>query len=133
MMKTIKQTIRQAWQQEKYSKSKWYNSLKSREGLEKYLKFIHNASLQNCLTHFQLGAHWLEVKVAKETTRRSLMGTKGAQVEDKDPLVKVCPLYDEVRSEVADLDFGRSVQEIFQYNCIALVARFLAHYKAIPA
>ena len=50
VMKTIKQTIWTTWQQEKSSKSKWYNSLKRSEGSEKYLKDIHNSTLRNCLS-----------------------------------------------------------------------------------
>ena len=138
MMRTIKHTMWLAWQQEESSKSKWYNSVKRKEGLENYLTSIHSASLRNCLSRFRLGAHWLEVETGRwqnkpreDRTCRACMETKGAQIEDEDHMVKVCLLYDEVRKEFADLDFGRSVQEIVLDSRVTLVARFLARCEAI--
>ena len=138
MMRTIKHTMWLAWQQEESSKSKWYNSVKRKEGLENYLTSIHSASLRNCLSRFRLGAHWLEVETGRwqnkpreDCTCRACMETKGAQIEDEDHMVKVCLLYDEVRKEFADLDFDRSVQEIVLDSRVTLVARFLARCEAI--
>ena len=116
VMKTIKQTIWTAWQQEESSKSKWYNSLKRSEGSEKYLKDIHNSTLRNCLSRFRLGSHWLEVesgrwqrKLREDRICNTCEHTNVAQVEDEEHMVKTCPLYNEVRSEFAELGFDRSV------------------------
>ena len=35
-----------------------------------------------------------------------------AQVENEKHMVKICPLYEEVRREFVDLEFDRNVEEI---------------------
>ena len=57
--------------------------------------------------------------------------TNVAQVEDEEHMVKTCPLYNEVRSEFAELGFDRTVQEIIQDSRVTLVARFLTRCEAI--
>ena len=138
VMKTMKQTIWSAWQQEETSKSKWYNSLKKAEGMEKYLTSIPNPTLRNCLTRFRLGSHWLEVekgrwqgKQREDQTCETCLKMGRAQVEDEEHMMKICPLYEEVRREFADLEFDRNVEEIVQDNCVSLVARFVTRCEAI--
>ena len=58
---------------------------------------------------------------------------KSLQVEDEEHVMKICPLYEEVRREFAESEFDRNVEEIVQDNHVSLVARFLTHYKAIRA
>ena len=54
-----------------------------------------------------------------------------AQVEDEEHMMKICPLYEEVWREFADLEFDRNVEEIVQDNRVSLVARFLTRCEAI--
>lgn len=43
-------------------KTLWYNSLKTAQGKENYLRKIVDPKVRNCTIRFRFGSHWLRIK-----------------------------------------------------------------------
>jgi len=133
----MKTKLRELWWEEAKvntsSKTTWYNSLKTTQGGEKYLRKNIDPIGRNCTTRFRFGSHWLKIETGlweglKEKERRICPSCKAQGkniVEDESHMLKTCPIYDRARQNFKVLEFNRSPQEIMNDHRVITLGKFL--------